>query len=225
MGTHVRRHGWRNSAPLLLFGLAPVSTPAAEQQSTATGVIEEVEVTGIRQSLRDALSVKMNSDLVVDAISSEDIGQLPDVTIAESINRLPGINATRDRGNDSQAVVRGLGARLVLGTINGREVASSEPDRNVRWEIYPSEVVSGVKVYKTQSADLIAGGVAATIDIATLQPLDYDAEDFVVRMVFPRRSVAGLLGVLQGCFVVHRLAPGPADVPRHHVRRCLAGKR
>src|SRR5688572_1870727 len=181
MGMHVKRHGWRYSAPAFLFGLMSVATLAAEQQSTATGVIEEVEVTGIRESLRDALSVKMNSDLVVDAISSEDIGQLPDVTIAESINRLPGINATRDRGNDSQAVVRGLGARLVLGTINGREVASSEPDRNVRWEIYPSEVVSGVKVYKTQSADLIAGGVAATIDITTLQPLDYDGETFVVR--------------------------------------------
>ncbi len=59
------------------------------------------------------------------------------MTIAESIARLPGVNATRDRGNDSQAVVRGLGARLVLGTVNGREVASSEPDRNVRWEITP----------------------------------------------------------------------------------------
>lgn len=181
MGMHVKRHGWRYSAPALLFGLTSLATLAAEPQSTATGVIEEVQVTGIRESLRDALSVKMNSDLVVDAISSEDIGQLPDVTIAESINRLPGINATRDRGNDSQAVVRGLGARLVLGTINGREVASSEPDRNVRWEIYPSEVVSGVKVYKTQSADLIAGGVAATIDISTLQPLDYDGADFVIR--------------------------------------------
>jgi len=181
MGMHVTERFWRYSAPALLFGAASMTTWAAEQQSTASGVIEEVEVTGIRQSLRDALSVKMNSDLVVDAISSEDIGQLPDVTIAESINRLPGINATRDRGNDSQAVVRGLGARLVLGTINGREVASSEPDRNVRWEIYPSEVVSGVKVYKTQSADLIAGGVAATIDIATLQPLDYDGADFVIR--------------------------------------------
>lgn len=77
--------------------------------------------------------------------------------------------------------MRGLGARLTLGTINGREVASSEPDRNVRWEIYPSEVVSGVKVYKTQSADLIAGGVASTIDIQTIQPLDYTGEDFVIR--------------------------------------------
>lgn len=183
MDAHARANRlWLNalrcSAPVLLLSTAHA---AEQQQATTAGVIEEVQVTGIRESLRDALSVKMNSDLVVDAISSDDIGQLPDVTIAESINRLPGINATRDRGNDSQAVVRGLGARLVLGTINGREVASSEPDRNVRWEIYPSEVVSGVKVYKTQSADLIAGGVAATIDIATLQPLDYNGEQFVVR--------------------------------------------
>ncbi|MFC4307750.1 TonB-dependent receptor [Steroidobacter flavus] len=182
MDTRVRTNRlWRTainySAPVLLW----TTVQAAEPQSANGGIIEEVQVTGIRESLRDALSVKMNSDLVVDAISSEDIGQLPDVTIAESINRLPGINATRDRGNDSQAVVRGLGARLVLGMINGREVASSEPDRNVRWEIYPSEVVSGVKVYKTQSADLIAGGVAATIDIQTLQPLDYHGADFVVR--------------------------------------------
>lgn len=174
-----RRNVLRYCTPIFLLGTT--AHAAEEPQTTTTGVLEEVEVTGIRESLRDALSVKMNSDLVVDAISSEDIGQLPDVTIAESINRLPGINATRDRGNDSQAVVRGLGARLVLGTINGREVASSEPDRNVRWEIYPSEVVSGVKVYKTQSADLIAGGVAATIDIATLQPLDYNGETFVIR--------------------------------------------
>ncbi|MBB6096147.1 TonB-dependent receptor [Povalibacter uvarum] len=174
------RSAIRSSLPLFLAAIA-MPALAAESQSASSQVIEEIEVTGIRDSLRDALDVKMNSDLVVDAISSDDIGQLPDVTIAESINRLPGVNATRDRGNDSQAVVRGLGARLVLGTINGREVASSEPDRNVRWEIYPSEVVSGVTVYKTQSADLIAGGVAATIDIATLQPLDYTGEDLVLR--------------------------------------------
>jgi iron complex outermembrane receptor protein len=135
----------------------------------------------VRKSLREALDVKRGSDKVVEAISAKDIGVLPDVTIAESIARLPGVNATRDRGNDSQAVVRGLGARLVLGTINGREVASSEPDRNVRWEIYPSEVVSGVQVYKSQSADLIAGGVAATINIDTIAPLDYKGPEFVLR--------------------------------------------
>ena len=133
----------------------------------------EVVVTGYRASLQGALEIKRNSELVVDAISGGDIGALPDVTIAESLVRLPGINGTRDRGNQSQAAMRGLGPRLVLGLVNGREVASSEPSRNVRWEIYPSEVVSGVDVYKSQSADLVAGGVAGTIDIKTIRPLNY----------------------------------------------------
>lgn len=165
-------------------GLALVAVTGAHAQTaptTESAQVEEVVVTGVRKSLRDALAVKQGSDKVVEAISAKDIGVLPDVTIAESIARLPGVNATRDRGNDSQAVVRGLGARLVLGTINGREVASSEPDRNVRWEIYPSEVVSGVQVYKSQSADLIAGGVAATINISTIDPLDYKGPEFVLR--------------------------------------------
>ena len=167
-------------------GLALMAAASAHAQTTPapasdTSQVDEVVVTGVRKSLREALDVKRGSDKVVEAISAKDIGVLPDVTIAESIARLPGVNATRDRGNDSQAVVRGLGARLVLGTINNREVASSEPDRNVRWEIYPSEVVSGVQVYKSQSADLIAGGVAATINIDTIAPLDYKGPEFVVR--------------------------------------------
>ena len=110
-----------------------------------------------------------------------DIGALPDVTIAESLVRLPGINGTRDRGNTSQAVVRGLGPRLVLGLVNGREVASSEPSRNVRWEIYPSEVVAGADVYKSQSADLVAGGVAGTIDIRTVRPFNYSGPKAMFR--------------------------------------------
>ncbi|PZR34818.1 TonB-dependent receptor [Caulobacter segnis] len=163
-------------AMLVAAGAHAQTAPASEAAQ-----VEEVVVTGVRKSLRDALAVKQGSDKVVEAISAKDIGVLPDVTIAESIARLPGVNATRDRGNDSQAVVRGLGARLVLGTINNREVASTEPDRNVRWEIYPSEVVSGVEVYKSQSADLIAGGVAATININTIAPLDYRGPAFVLR--------------------------------------------
>ena len=118
---------------------------------------------------------------MVDAISGGDIGALPDVTIAESLVRLPGVNGTRDRGNQSQAAIRGLGPRLVLGLVNGREVASSEPSRNVRWEIYPSEVVSGADVYKSQSADLVAGGVAGTIDIKTIRPLNYSGPELLVR--------------------------------------------
>jgi iron complex outermembrane receptor protein len=156
-----------------LFASSLVTAQTPPESRSAANEIDEVVVTGYRASLSSALDIKRNSELVVDAISGGDIGALPDVTIAESLVRLPGVNGTRDRGNQSQAVLRGLGPRLVLGLVNGREVASSEPSRNVRWEIYPSEVVAGADVYKSQSADLVAGGVAGTIDIKTIRPLNY----------------------------------------------------
>jgi TonB-dependent receptor len=153
----------------------------SDQAAAAAEDIDEVLVTGYRASLKGALDVKRNAEVVVDAIAGGDIGALPDVTIAESLVRLPGVNGTRDRGNQSQAALRGLGPRLVLGLVNGREVASSEPSRNVRWEIYPSEVVAGADVYKAQSADLVAGGVAGTIDIKTIRPLEYDGPTMQLR--------------------------------------------
>jgi iron complex outermembrane recepter protein len=146
-----------------------------------TGTLQEVVVTGEREALRDSLSVKKNSELIGDNISTADIGQLPDVTIAEELNRLPGVNTTRDRGNASQASIRGLGPRLVLGLVNGREVASSEPSQDLRWEIYPSEILSGAVVYKTQDASLVSGGIAATVDIRTLSPLDYKGPEYSLR--------------------------------------------
>ncbi|HEY2068902.1 MAG TPA: TonB-dependent receptor [Rhizomicrobium sp.] len=160
--------------------------PAQAQSTSGTSAqsndqVETVTVTGMRKSMRDSIIMKQNSDLVTDDISAKDIGSLPDITIAEELNTLPGVNGTRDRGNESQATVRGLGPRLVLGLVNDREIASSEPDQNVRWEIFPSEVVSGVQLYKTQSADMISGGIAGVVNINTLAPLDYDGPTFTLR--------------------------------------------
>lgn len=174
---------FRSLSPLCaLFVMLPAVQSAAQGVDDDDQLkMEEVVVKGVRTSLADALASKRSSELVTEAISSESIGQLPDITIAESLIRLPGINGARDRGNESQAVVRGMGPRLVLGLVNGREVASSEPDRNIRWEIYPSEIVQNVRVYKSQSADLVAGGVAGTIDLRTVAPLDYDGPTFTAR--------------------------------------------
>jgi len=143
--------------------------------------LSEIVVTGVRQALKDSIDTKKGSDLIGDNITTAEIGQLPDVTIAEELNRLPGVNTTRDRGNASQASVRGLGPRLVLGLVNGREVASSEPSQDLRWEIYPSEVLSGAQVDKTQRASLVPGGIAATVDIKTISPLDYKGPEFSFR--------------------------------------------
>jgi len=161
-------------------GLAAAQTPPAETAASDTP-LQEVVITGERQALRDSILTKENSNLISDSISTAEIGQLPDVTIAEELNRLPGVNTTRDRGNASQASIRGLGPRLVLGLVNGREVASSEPSQDLRWEIYPSEVLSGAQIYKTQDAGLVPGGIAATVDIRTLSPLDYHGPTFSLR--------------------------------------------
>ncbi|HLQ13589.1 MAG TPA: TonB-dependent receptor [Steroidobacteraceae bacterium] len=165
---------------LLLAGSVSAPAFAADQAASGAG-LEEIVVTAVRQALRDSVILKKNTDLVSDNISTAEIGQLPDVTIAEELNRLPGVNTTRDRGNASQAAVRGLGPRLVLGLVNGREVASSEPSQDLRWEIYPSEILSGAQVYKTQDATLVPGGIAATIDIRTLSPLDYHGPMLTLR--------------------------------------------
>ena len=160
------------------FGTAAYADPPTPP---AGDNLDEIIVTGVRLALRDSISAKRNSDLIGDNITTADIGQLPDVTIAEELNRLPGVNTTRDRGNASQASIRGLGPRLILGLVNGREVASSEPSQDLRWEIYPSEVLSAAVVNKTQDATLISGGLAATVDIRTIQPLDYKGPEFSFR--------------------------------------------
>jgi iron complex outermembrane receptor protein len=158
-----------------------MTATAQEKAKEDPEQLAEVVVTGVRQSMRDSVIMKQNSELITDNISSADIGQLPDITIAEELNRLPGVNTSRDRGNASQAAIRGLGPRLVFGMVNGREVASSEPSQGLRWEIYPSEIVSGAQVYKSQDATLIPGGIAGTIDIRTLSPLDYEGARLSLR--------------------------------------------
>src|SRR5262252_4032582 len=109
------------SALAIFSGMTAVAQEKPATPNDAE-VLNEVVVTGMRQSMRDAVIMKQSSDLITDNISTTDIGQLPDVTIAEEINRLPGVNTTRDRGNASQAAIRGLGPRLVFGLVNGREV-------------------------------------------------------------------------------------------------------
>lgn len=150
------------------------------QEAAADG-IQQVNVTGIRASVRNALAAKEASNSIVEVIASEDIGKLPDTTIAESLARLPGLSSGLDRGNASQIVARGMGPRFIGATLNGRELASSEPNRAVRFEQFPSESLSGATVYKTQQADLAEGGIATTIDLQTVSPLKMSGRQVVLR--------------------------------------------
>jgi len=155
------------------------ATPAAAPASAAAPAkakdddVQVITVIGLSASMRSSVNQKNASNSMVEVIASEDIGKLPDTTIAESLARLPGLAAGIDRGNASQVVARGLGPRFISSTLNGREFASTEPDRAVRFEMFPSESISGAKVYKTQSAEITEGGIATTVDLQTLDPLAY----------------------------------------------------
>ncbi|MEO7581018.1 MAG: TonB-dependent receptor [Massilia sp.] len=159
-------------------GTAQAETAA---QEAAQATAQQVVVTGIRAATRSALAVKESSNSIVEVIASEDIGKLPDTTIAESLARLPGLSSGIDRGNASQVNARGMGPRLLGALLNGRELASSEPNRAVRFEQFPSESLTGAIVYKTQNADLVEGGIATTVDLQTVQPLRYKGAQFSLK--------------------------------------------
>lgn len=144
----------------------------AEAEREATE-LETVNVSGIRRGIEDAISVKKNSDSIVEAVSAEDIGKLPDSSIAESIARLPGLAAQRVAGRAQVISVRGLSPDFSTTLLNGREQVSTGDNRSVEYDQYPSELFSGVLVYKTPDAGLIGQGLSGTLDLQTVRPLSF----------------------------------------------------
>ena len=148
-------------------------------------VIEEVITYGqYRASLVDAIGTKRDSSTIVDAISAEDIGKLPDSSIAESLARMPGLAGARVNGRTSGISVRGFKEDYVGTTLNGRELLGIGDNRGVEFDLYPSEIISGIVVYKSADATLANQGIAGTVDLRTTRPLDSD-------------SVLGFTGVLE----------------------------
>ncbi|GAC1610007.1 MAG: TonB-dependent receptor [Aquirhabdus sp.] len=168
-----KKLSWLIKAIFILPGANSTVWAEDATSSAPAGEPIVVTVTGIRASVRNALATKEASNSMIESIASEDIGKLPDTTIAESLARLPGLSSGLDRGNASQIIARGLGPRFIGATLNGRELASSEPNRAVRFEQFPSESLSGATIHKTQSAELVEGGVATSIDLLTVEPLKF----------------------------------------------------
>ncbi len=154
-------------ALLLSVGTTTVAMAAAGDN------IEEVVVTGIRHGIEDAIEIKKDSGSIVEAISAEDIGKLPDTSIADSISRLPGLTSQRAEGRASAISLRGTDPGFTTALLNGREQVSTGDNRSIEFEQYPSELLSSVVIYKTPDAGLIGQGLAGTIDLRTTRPLNY----------------------------------------------------
>jgi TonB-dependent receptor len=160
---------------------------AAGEQADAA--VSTVRVTGIRRGIEDAISVKKDATSIVEAISAEDIGKLPDISIAESIARLPGLAAQRVAGRAQVISVRGLSPDFATTTLNGREQVSTGDNRSVEFDQYPSELLGGVTVYKTPDAALVGQGLSGTLDLQAVRPLNFGGRTVALNARTERNSL------------------------------------
>ena len=159
------------AAALMAVGSAQAQTaPAQSDQTTDVG---DVVVTGIRRSIEASIAAKAANTSIVEVISAEDIGKLPDVSIAESLARLPGVTMQRLDGRSQQISIRGLGPDFTTALLNGRELVTTGDNRGVEFDQFPSELLNSVVVYKTPDAALVGQGLAGTVDLRTVRPLAY----------------------------------------------------
>ncbi|PHZ86698.1 TonB-dependent receptor [Paremcibacter congregatus] len=160
---------------MLCSGLFLPSFASAQEAEAGMDelAMEEVVVTGMRNSLKKSIDYKKNSSTVVDAITAEDIGKFPDQNIAESLQRITGVTIDRSGGEGQLLTVRGMGPEFNSTLLNGRTLATTSGGRAFSFDIMASELVSGAEVHKTQSAYLQEGSIGATVNIKTLKPMDF----------------------------------------------------
>ncbi|QNR98266.1 TonB-dependent receptor [Stenotrophomonas sp. 169] len=181
-------------SPVLAFAQSTTSTTAGQTGASATN-LDAVQVTGIRRGIENAIAAKQDATSVVEVISAEDIGKLPDVSIAESLARLPGLAAQRVAGRAQVISVRGLSPDFATTLLNGREVVSTGDNRSVEFDQYPSELVNGVTVYKTPDAALVGQGLSGTIDMQTARPLSFPDRVIAVSGRYQKSSLGDAAGV------------------------------
>lgn len=189
---HIASHAWISaalSAAILQAGPARAADAAGsggpEDPGSADLQLPAVTVTGKRASLMSAQDIKREETEIVDSVVAEDIGKLPDFSLSEALQRVPGVQIGRDRGEGGTVVIRGLTQMETL--LNGREIFTAGTGRNLDFADYPAEIVSGIDVYKTVSAYQLEGGVGGTVNLRTRRPFD-----------FAGREIAGSAGLTHG---------------------------
>lgn len=169
---------------LLAVSIVALSAPVlAQTDSKSEDTMEEVVIVGMRNSINSAQEIKRNADTVKDVITASDIGSLPDKSVTEALQRVPGVTIERfASSNDPKhyadegtgVLVRGLDR--VRSEVNGRDAFSANPWGGLSYEDFPAELLGAVEVVKNQTADLISGGIAGTVNLITRKPFDSDEQ-------------------------------------------------
>lgn len=190
-----RRARLLTGAAIGLVGFMTFAGSAAAQDPTPdpdATEIDEVIVTGIRASIQNSIAAKRTNTSIVEVITAEDIGKLPDVSIAESLARLPGLTAQRLDGRSQAISIRGLGPDFTTALLNGREQVTTGDNRGVEFDQYPSELLSGVTVYKTPDATIVGQGLAGTVDLQTMRPLAYGRRAVAANIRYELNDIGAL---------------------------------
>ncbi|WP_052417616.1 TonB-dependent receptor [Cellvibrio mixtus] len=178
--TEMSGRGFKRS--LLAVSIMALSVPSFAQTANNSGdTLDEVVVTGMKTSINSAQELKRSADTVKDVITATDIGALPDKSVTEALQRVPGVTIERfasssdpkhyaDEGTG--VLVRGLDR--VRSEVNGRDAFSANPWGGLSYEDFPAELLGAVEVVKNQTSDLIAGGIAGTVNLITRKPFDSD---------------------------------------------------
>jgi iron complex outermembrane receptor protein len=172
---------------------APPASPAVEQDPALTNAPAaegDIVVTGFRESLTSALSIKRNETASIDAIKAEDIAEFPDLNLAESLQRIPGVAISRVNGEGRSVSVRGLGPEYTRVRINGMEAIGTSGGtdnsggvnrgRGFDFNIFSSDLFNSLAVRKTATADVEEGSLGATVDLQTARPFDYKKSTAVI---------------------------------------------
>ncbi|WP_407468435.1 TonB-dependent receptor [Xanthomonas campestris pv. raphani] len=174
----------RHSAMAISIGVL-LAAPAYAQQAPLTNAggsavdLDTVEVRGVRASLIKSQVIKRDASQIVDSVSAEDIGALPDRSVTETLQRVSGVTIDRFMARSdpdhfsaegSGVMIRGL--TQVRGELNGRDVFSAASGRGLSFEDVPAELMAGVDVYKNPSAEIIEGGLGGTVNLRTRMPFD-----------------------------------------------------
>ncbi len=171
----------RTSASALALGTRLRSCAPAYAQDATTGDEEVVVVRGIRASLQSAQTIKQNADQIVDSITAVDIGALPDRSVSEALQRIPGVTLQRTNETATPRVWRREGGAVfirglswVRSETNGRDIFSANSGRVLSFEDVSADLLAGVDVYKNPSAQQIEGGVGGLVNLRTRLPFDDD---------------------------------------------------
>ncbi|MBW8759132.1 MAG: TonB-dependent receptor [Burkholderiales bacterium] len=208
-------------SPAFAQQAAPAPRPAASAAPAPAEETQTVEVKGIRASYASSLGSKKSADAVVEVVTAEDVGKLPAKNVADTVQRLPGVNISSNSGGDgafadaNRVSIRGTAPSLTQTLVNGHSVGSADwfianqgvnggaSGRSVSYDLLPAEIVGKVTVYKTSQADLIEGGATGSVDIETRSPLSLSRQvtvDGAINAVYSTSTrktdpqVSGLVG-------------------------------